>query len=46
MIELRIQFKNAGSGMLIASGNSYRTSLARKSSEEMVEEVLTEIFKK
>jgi len=29
----------------MASGNSYHTSLTRKSPEEMVNEVLTNIFK-
>lgn len=46
MIELTIQFRNPETDYIIASGKSFRTSLARKSPEGMVEEVVTEIFNK
>ena len=45
MIELRIQVLNPESRFVMASGQSFRTSLARKSPPEMVKEVLSEIFK-
>ena len=46
MIKLNIQFRNEKSNELIITGESYRTSLARKSPEGMIEETLTEILKK
>jgi hypothetical protein len=46
MIELNVQIRKPKSEITIASGHSLRTSLARKSPPEMVEEVLTDIFKK
>lgn len=45
MIELRVQVLNPDTRFVLASGHSYRTSLARKSPPEMVKEVLGEIFK-
>lgn len=46
MIKINIQFRDGKTGELIASGESYRTSLARKSPAEMVSETLAEIFKR
>lgn len=46
MIKINIQFRDGKSRELIVSGESFRTSLARKSSEEMIEETLIEILKK
>lgn len=46
MIELNVQIRNPKSNIAIASGHTLRTSLARKSPPEMVEEVLTDMFKK
>ena len=45
MIRINIQFRNRKTKELIASGESYRTSLARKSPEEMIYETLVEILK-
>jgi len=45
MLSLTITFKEPTSNLTMASGNSYHTSLTRKSPEEMVNEVLTNIFK-
>ena len=44
MLELTITFRNPTSNYPLATGNSYHTSLTRKSPEEMVEEVLSNIF--
>lgn len=44
LIELTITFRDPESGAAIGSGNSYHTSLTRLSPEEMVNEVLTNIF--
>ena len=44
MIELTITFRDAETGAAIATGNSYHTSLTRKSPPEMVDEVLTNMF--
>ena len=44
MIELTITFRDPESGAAIGSGNSYHTSLTRLSPEEMIDEVLTNIF--
>jgi len=46
MLELDITLRNPKTKYPIAVGNSYHTSLTRKSSEEMVKEVLTNIFNK
>ena len=46
MIRINIQFRDGKSKELIISGESYRTSLVRKSPEEMIEETLIEILKK
>ena len=45
MIELTINFRNPANDFPTATGNSLHTSLTRKSPEEMVDEVLTNIFK-
>lgn len=44
LIELTVTFRDPASGAAIASGNSYHTSLTRLSPEEMIDEVLTNIF--
>lgn len=44
LIELTINFRDPDTGTVFASGNSMHTSLTRKSPEEMIEEVLTNIF--
>jgi len=44
MLELTITFREPGSEFPLAEGNSFHTSLTRKSPEEMVDEVLTNIF--
>ncbi|MFN8626593.1 MAG: hypothetical protein U0587_11525 [Candidatus Binatia bacterium] len=44
MIELRIFIREPTSDALLAVGDSYHTSLTRKSPEEMVAEVLSNIF--
>lgn len=46
MLELNITLRNPTTKYPIAVGNSYHTSLTRRSSEEMVKEVLTNIFNK
>jgi hypothetical protein len=45
MLELTIAIRDPKNDFPLASGNSYHTSLTRKSPEEMVDEVLTNIFK-
>jgi hypothetical protein len=45
MLELTITLKDPKTDFTLASGNSYHTSLTRKSPEEMVDEVITNIFK-
>jgi hypothetical protein len=45
MIELNITLRNPTNNFPLATGNSMHTSLTRKSPEEMVEEVLTNIFR-
>jgi hypothetical protein len=45
MIRLDVQVRDGGTRSVLASGQSMRPSLQRKSPEGMVEEVLTEIFK-
>ncbi|HUR59546.1 MAG TPA: hypothetical protein VM029_17645, partial [Opitutaceae bacterium] len=42
MIELTVQVRQPNTDIAIATGHSLRTSLARKSPPEMVEEVLTD----
>jgi hypothetical protein len=44
MLELTITMSDAKTDFTLASGNSYHTSLTRKSPEEMVAEVLGNIF--
>ena len=44
MIELTITFREPGTDYPIAVGESYHTSLTRLSPEEMIEEVLDNIF--
>ncbi len=44
LLELTISITDAQTDYTLASGNSYHTSLTRKSAEEMVEEVLGNIF--
>ncbi len=44
MIELRVQILKPDTRFVMASGYTFRTSLARKSPEEMVTEVMGEIF--
>ena len=45
MLELTINVRDPQSGFPMAVGNSYHTSLTRKSPTEMVDEVLDNIFK-
>jgi hypothetical protein len=44
LLELTVTFRDATNGFPLAVGNSYHTSLTRKSPEEMVDEVLTNIL--
>ena len=44
MLELTVEVRDPESDYVLASGHSYRTSLARKPPEFMVAEVLEEIF--
>ena len=44
LIEVKIEMVDARSGALLASGRSYRTSLARKPVDVMVKEVMDRIF--
>jgi len=44
MLELTITFRDPNNNSPLAVGNSLHTSLTRKSPEEMVDEVLTNIF--
>jgi hypothetical protein len=44
MLEINIEFHNPDSRFVFASGKSYRTSLVRKSPEEMIDEVLRDMF--
>jgi hypothetical protein len=46
MLELTITFRNPSNNFPMATGNSYHTSISRKSPEEMVDEVLGNIFAK
>jgi hypothetical protein len=45
MLELNVEIRDPRTDYILATGKSSRTSLARKSPEEMVEEVIGEIFK-
>lgn len=45
MIELTITVRDGKTNFPLAAGNSFHTSLTRKSPEEMVDEVVTNIFK-
>jgi len=45
MIKINIQFRDGNSRELIISGESYRTSLVRKTPQEMIKETLEEILK-
>jgi hypothetical protein len=45
MIKINIQFRDGKSRELIISGESYRTSLVRKTPQEMIKETLDEILK-
>jgi hypothetical protein len=44
LLELTITFRDANNDFPIAVGQSYHTSLTRKSPDEMVDEVITNIF--
>lgn len=44
LLELTVTLRDATNGFPLAVGNSYHTSLTRKSPEEMVDEVMTNIF--
>jgi hypothetical protein len=44
MIELSISIRDPKTNFPLASGNSYHSSLTRKSPEEMVDEVINNIF--
>ena len=45
MLELTVTIRNPTNNFPLAVGNSFHTSLTRKSPEEMVDEVMTNIFK-
>lgn len=45
MLQLSVQILDGQTRMVLATGQAMHTSLVRKSPEEMVEEVLVEIFK-
>ena len=44
LLELTITFRDGSNEFPLAVGNSYHTSLTRKSPEEMVDEAITNIF--
>lgn len=44
LLELTVTLRDSTNAFPIAVGNSYHTSLTRKSPEEMVDEVMTNIF--
>ena len=44
LLELTVTLRDATNGFPLAVGNSYHTSLTRKSPEAMVDEVMTNIF--
>jgi len=45
MLELTLTVRDPETSFPLASGNSYHTSLSRKDPEEMVDEVISNIFK-
>lgn len=45
MLEISIELHDPNTNFIFSSGKSYRTSLARKSPEFMIDEVLRDIFK-
>jgi len=45
MVELTVAVRNPANNFPLASGNAFYTSLVRKTPEEMVDEVLNNIFK-
>lgn len=45
MLQLSVQIRDGQTRMVLATGQAMHTSLVRRSPEEMVEEVLTAIFK-
>ncbi len=45
MLELNVQLRQPKTDMALASGHTLRTSLARKTPPELIQEVLDEIFK-
>lgn len=45
MLELTVTLRDPKTSFPLASGNSFHTSLTRKSPEEMVDEVINNIFK-
>ncbi len=46
MLDITIEFKDAKTGILIASGKSYRPSLQRSSPENMIKETLDALLAK
>lgn len=44
LLQIDIHFHDPESDFVFASGNSYRTSLVRKSPEYMVDEILRDLF--
>ncbi len=44
MVELSVNLRDPKTGFPLATGNSFHTSMARKSPDEMVDEVLNNIF--
>ena len=44
MVELSINLRDPKTGFPLATGNSFHTSMSRKSPDEMVDEVLHNIF--
>ncbi|HEY7116419.1 MAG TPA: DUF4136 domain-containing protein [Tepidisphaeraceae bacterium] len=44
LLEVKVEIVHPRTGALLASGRSYRTSLVRKSPQEMVNEVFNKIF--
>jgi hypothetical protein len=43
-LEVKVEMVDARTGKLMASGRSYRTSMVRKSPQEMVKEIFDKIF--
>jgi len=44
LLELTVTIRNPTNNYPLATGNSFHTSLTRKSPQEMVDEVMTNIF--